>query len=80
MCVKETVVDTLPSDGWNFINGTSGVSITTCLEDGDGSPKQSVEVFAVADATRVAIENFGARARSGAVLAHAKFTAKQIHA
>lgn len=53
---------------------------TTCLEDGDGSPKQSVEMFAVADATGIAAEYLRARARPGAVLAHAKFTAKQIHA
>ena len=53
---------------------------STCLEDGDSSPKQSVEVFPVADATGIAVENLRARARSGAVLSHAKFTAKQIHA
>lgn len=56
------------------------MSNTTCLEDGDCSPKQSVEVFAVADATGIAVEYLRARARSGAVFSHAKFTAKQIHA
>lgn len=60
--------------------GMYTTTMTTCLKDGDSSPKQSVEVFSVADATGVSVENLRARARSGAVLAHAKFTSKQIHA
>ena len=63
-----------------FIWERGEMTRSTCLEDGDSSPKQSVEVFPVADATGIAVENLRARARSGAVLSHAKFTAKQIHA
>lgn len=65
---------------FGFLRKREEMTRSTCLEDGDSSPKQSVEVFPVADATGIAVENLRARARSWAVLSHAKFTAKQIHA